>query len=123
MYKKHGLSGTRLYRIWCGMRQRCYDQNSPNYKNYGGRGITVCDEWQEFEPFAAWALMHGYSIDLQIDRIDNDKGYSPENCRFVTPLENNHNRRNYPMSEEQKAYNRKRYMEWQGRKEPRQKGT
>lgn len=80
---KHGMSESRLYHIWKGMKQRCTDEAVSYYKNYGGRGITICEEWLNFEPFMEWSLSHGYSKELTLDRIDNDKGYCPENCRFV----------------------------------------
>ena len=93
----HGMSKTRLHGIWIVMLQRAgvYKGASEEAKrNYQDRGITVCDEWLVFENFRDWALSHGYKDDLQIDRIDNDKGYCPENCRWVTPKENLNNRRN-----------------------------
>jgi len=80
----HGGRRTRPYRTWMSAKDRCNNKNSIYYKNYGGRGIKVCDEWSKFEPFRDWALANGYSDDLTIDRIDNDKGYSPDNCRFVS---------------------------------------
>ena len=92
--RKHGGTGTRLYRIWMLMRYRCSNENNPSYKNYGGRGIKVCDEWQDsFIVFRDWALKHGYRDDLTIDRIDNDKGYSPDNCRWIYYKDQPKNRR------------------------------
>ena len=90
----HGLTNTRIYSVWCTMKQRCYNPNREKYKDYGGRGIDICDEWQDAAVFAEWALSHGYRPGLQIDRIDNNAGYSPDNCRFVTPKQNSRNRRN-----------------------------
>lgn len=92
--KKHGMSHTRLYHIWIGMKKRCYDPNAQYFEIYGGRGITVCDEWlHDFMEFQRWALSHGYSDELSIDRIDNDKGYSPDNCRWATWHEQRMNQR------------------------------
>lgn len=82
-----------LYRVWCGMITRCGNPNAHKFKTYGGRGISVCDEWRASRAFVAWALVNGWEPGLQLDRRDNDKGYSPDNCRFVTPSVNGLNRR------------------------------
>jgi hypothetical protein len=92
--RKHGEFGTRLYRIWASMKNRCYNTKQQNYKWYGGRGITVCDEWlNDYVAFRDWALSHGYLANLSIDRIKNDENYIPDNCRWVTMKEQANNRR------------------------------
>lgn len=89
----HGRSKTRLYSIWCGMKNRCKNTTHQAYSNYGGRGITVCEDWlNDFNAFYDWAMENGYQDDLSIDRTDNDKGYSPENCRWRTAKEQNQNK-------------------------------
>lgn len=92
---KHGLGNIRLYDIWKSMKQRCFYENSISYRNYGGRGITVCDEWkQDFISFYKWATSNGYQDNLTIDRINLDGDYEPSNCRFITMKEQGRNKRN-----------------------------
>ena len=97
---KHGMSDTRLYSIWHAMNQRCFNANNSRYANYGGRNITVCDDWRDsFETFRDWAMANGYRDDLTIDRIDVNGSYSPGNCQWITNKEQQNNRRNNRMIE------------------------
>lgn len=81
--ERHGKTNTRLYRIWENMKQRCNNEKNTGYINYGARGIRVCDEWKIFLNFEKWAVENGYKEDLKIDRIENNKGYEPNNCRWT----------------------------------------
>ena len=86
--KKHGMTKTRLYRIWQMMHQRCENENHSSYQHYGARGITVCDEWFDFNAFSKWALENGYTDELTIDRINPKSGYEPCNCRWISQSDN-----------------------------------
>lgn len=97
--KNHGLKGTRIYRIWLCMKTRCYNSNYEHFNRYGGRGIEVCKEWKnDFLAFYKWSIENGYSENLSIDRKDVNKGYSPDNCRWIT------------MSDQQSNTSRNRYI-------------
>lgn len=81
---RHGLSKHPLNVVWCGIKERCTNKNASNYKWYGAKGISVCDEWLDFKSFYQWAMDNGWERGLTVDRIDTSKGYSPDNCRLVT---------------------------------------
>lgn len=99
---KHGMFGTRIYKIWDSMKYRCFNKNHNQYHNYGGRGITVCDEWLEFIPFYEWAMANGYSDNLTLDRKDVNGNYCPENCRWADDITQHNNTR------------KNRYIEFEG---------
>lgn len=102
MAKRNPLipSSHKLHGVWVAMRQRCYNPNCESYPDYGARGILVCKEWKNsYLIFFEWAINNGYAVGKKIDRIDNDLGYSPENCRFVTTLRSLRNRRNVVLYE------------------------
>lgn len=93
----HGLCGSRIYNIFMDMKKRCYNSNCLGFKNYGGRGIFICDEWlRNVEKFYNWSLENGYADNLSIDRINNDKGYSPDNCRWANRTQQRLNQRIHP---------------------------
>lgn len=93
--KTHGLSHTPLHEVWKTMKSRCLNSHTAAYRNYGAEGKTVCEEWlNDFQAFYNWAIANGYKEGLTIDRENNDKGYSPENCRWVTMKKQNNNKRN-----------------------------
>ncbi len=90
---KHGGAGSRLYMIWNNMKDRCSNPNNNYYHNYGGRGINFTGEWFWFAPFQEWALSNGYNDALTLDRVDNNKDYSPDNCKWSTRHEQMRNTR------------------------------
>ncbi len=93
---KHGMATTRLYQCWADMKQRCNNPHNQFYARYGGRGITYCESWEDFEPFMQWALSNGYSDLLTLDRINNDGNYTPDNCKWSTQAEQAANKKQKP---------------------------
>jgi hypothetical protein len=94
---RHGKTGTPVYKRWSAMLGRCRNPNNPGYKHYGGRGIAVCERWLLFENF--YADMGDVPLGLTLERIDNDAGYSPDNCRWATRTEQGRNKRNVKLTE------------------------
>ena len=92
---QHGMSHTRLYKIWKGRHTRCYNKNDEHYPDYGERGITICDEWiDDYNTFYQWAIKTGYNDTLTIDRINVNGNYESDNCRWITVQQQQNNRRN-----------------------------
>ena len=107
---KEPINYARIYTTWLNMRNRCNNPKSEHYSRYGGRGIKVCPEWDSFDEFEKWAYESGYNDTLTIDRVNNDKGYSPDNCRWATPKQQANNRKSSVYVE----YNGEKhtYAEW-----------
>ena len=93
-YTDHNVADTRIYNIWQHMKARCFNKKNPAYTRYGGRGITVCEEWLDFNSFLNWAMKNGYTDDLTIERIDNNYIYKTSNCMWATYKEQANNTRN-----------------------------
>lgn len=101
----HQVSNKNIFRVWEGMKDRCYNPNNKKYVDYGGRGIKICDEWLVYQNFESWAVETGYEKGLTIERIDFNKDYCPENCKWATWKEQQNNKRN------------NKYLEYKGRKQ------
>lgn len=114
--KKEPFYKDKLYGILSSMKQRCYNKNDKAYKNYGNRGIKICDEWlNNYLNFKEWALSNGYKEGLWIDRIDNNKNYEPNNCRWATPKEQQNNKRvNVVLTINGQSKNIKEWAEYSG---------
>lgn len=101
---KHGGKGTKLYGVWCAMKERCNNPHNKSYKNYGAKGIAVCEEWSKsFAKFKEWSESNGYADGLTIDRKNSNGNYEPNNCRWVTTAEQNRN------------YSRNHFITYQGK--------
>ena len=112
--KKHGDSHTKLHQVWIGIRQRCRNLNYKHYKNYGGRGISVCNEWDNYEFFKTWAIENKYKEGLTIDRINNDGNYEPDNCRWTTyKVQANNRRQRKNCSSKYLGLSKTKYNTWQ----------
>jgi len=107
--RKHGLRASSLYTVWVHMKDRCLSETNSKFYRYGARGISICPEWLEAKNFLEWAMANGWEKGLQIDRIDNDGGYKPSNCRFVTPTENIRNSSATKLTFNKATYIRKLY--------------
>lgn len=108
---KHGKYNTKLYKVWHNMKERCLNNNATHYEFYGGRGITICNEWKkDFMSFYNWAINNGYNDNLTIDRINVNGNYEPQNCRWITIKEQANNRRSNHLI----TYNKETHtmMEW-----------
>ncbi|MFQ5953306.1 MAG: hypothetical protein ACE5JK_07925, partial [Candidatus Omnitrophota bacterium] len=120
--RRHGFSGTRFYRIWKGMKNRCYNKKEPAYLRYGGRGICICQRWHTFENFKQ-DMFDSYLIEtkhhgekrISIDRINNEGNYCPENCRWTTIKVQNSNRRIKKLSQKEIQAIRRNYHHGEGR--------
>ena len=112
----HGLSNHKLYGVWNGIKKRCNNKNSKEYKNYGGRGIIMCDEWKDdFKSFYDWALSNGYDEKLTLDRKDNDGNYEPSNCRWETKIIQGRNQRKRQGSSEYRGVRLNKNGTWSSR--------
>lgn len=102
--KKHGETGTKIYGLWSSIKQRCYNPKNQAFDNYGGRGIKMCDEWQDFISFKKWLMKSGYKEGLTLERLDFNSDYTPENCTFI------------PLEQQTKNTRRNLFIEYNGKK-------